>query len=140
MVSRLCKDLPVKPPVIAEKIWTITKTETTLIIRCNNVEVLNYLFADSFDTQCVTKFGGDVVGKIRFWKTDTASDFYRAVPDCPAFTIEGSIRGNWTASQIGTTATIECTANHILVGSATLTCQEDGSWSSDVPRCDHTIG
>ena len=72
-------DLPVQPPVEVDKIWTITKTETAIIITCNNVEVLNYLLADSSNSNCVTNWGGDVVEKIKFssdW--DTASDFYRA--------------------------------------------------------------
>ena len=56
--------------------------------------------------------------------------------NCPAFTVDDSTQGNWTASPTGTTATIECDPSHILVGSATLTCQQDGAWSSDVPQCE----
>eukprot|EP00116_Pleurobrachia_bachei_P013085 sb/3473347/ len=67
-------DLPVEPPVEVDKIWTITKTESALIIICNNVEVLNYLFADSSDSDCVPKMGGDVV--ISFYRKN--SYFYRA--------------------------------------------------------------
>eukprot|EP00116_Pleurobrachia_bachei_P008094 sb/3468356/ len=128
-------DLPVQPPVEVETIWTIAKTETALIITCNDVEVLNYLFADSSNSKCVSVVGGNVVNVISFTKHDTASTFYRAAK-CPAFTVEGSSQGYWPDSLIGTTATIECTTNHILVGNATLTCQEDLSWSSDKPRCD----
>eukprot|EP00116_Pleurobrachia_bachei_P011889 sb/3472151/ len=129
-------DLPVQPSEHVEKIWTFAKTETALIISCNDVGVLNYLFADSPYNDCVNRWGGDIVGMIWFDSdTDTASDFYRAV-HCPAFTVEGSTQGSWTDSPMGTTATIECAASHILVGSATLTCQEDRSWSSDNPQCD----
>ena len=59
--------------------------------------------------------------------------------ECPAFAVEGSTQESWTASPTGTTVTIECAADHILVGSATLTCQEGGSWSSDIPQC-HKLG
>ena len=55
---------------------------------------------------------------------------------CPAFTVEGSIQGSWAASPTGTTATIECAVTHSLVGTSTLTCQDDGSWSTDIPHCD----
>ena len=71
-------DLPVQPPVEVDKIWTITKTETAFIITCNNMEVLNYLFADSSRSDCVSKYVGDVVEEIRFYSGDTASDFYKA--------------------------------------------------------------
>ena len=72
------KDLPVQPPVEVEKIWTITKTETAFIITCNEVEVLNYLFADSSNNHCVSKWGGNVVERLFFSGGDKASDFYRA--------------------------------------------------------------
>eukprot|EP00116_Pleurobrachia_bachei_P007028 sb/3467290/ len=134
-------DLPVQPPADVEKIWTFTITKTALTITCNNVEVLNYLFADSSLSDCVTNLSSDGgVEKIMFSSTsDTASDFYRAgkAPvECPTFTVEGSTQGSWAASPTGTTATIQCAANHILVGNATLTCDDDGSWSSAEPSCD----
>ena len=65
-------------PAEVDKIWTITKTETALIITCNDVEVLNYLFADSSDSRCVPTWGDDVVEEIMFRRDDSASDFYRA--------------------------------------------------------------
>nr|AFK75465.1 putative secretory peptide-55 [Pleurobrachia bachei] len=57
-------ELPVQPPGEVEKIWTIAKTETAIIITCNGVEVLNYLFADSSMSDCVPRMdscraGGD---------------------------------------------------------------------------------
>ena len=73
-------DLPVQPPVEADKIWTFTKSETALIITCNNVEVLNYLFTDGSYNSCFPKWGVDVVEQILFHSTtDTASDFYNGV-------------------------------------------------------------
>ena len=75
---RAWTELPVQPPVEVDKIWTLTKTEIAIIITCNNVEVLNYLFADSGNSNCVPKWGGDVVEKIMFHTNDAASDFYRA--------------------------------------------------------------
>ena len=70
-------DLPVQPPVDVDKIWTITKTENAYIWTCNNVEVLNYLFAESYDSRCVWQ--GDIVDEIVFHpKRDSASDFFRA--------------------------------------------------------------
>ena len=72
-------DLRVQPPVEVDKIWTITKTETAVIITCNNVEVLNYLFADGSNSDCVKRWDGNVVEQILFDSSiDTASDFYRA--------------------------------------------------------------
>ena len=73
------RDLPVQPTVEVDMIWTYAKTDTAFIITCNGVEVLNYLFADSpISTDCVSRWGGDVVEEIEFHDTDTASDFYRA--------------------------------------------------------------
>ena len=54
---------------------------------------------------------------------------------CPAFTVDDSILGDWAASPRGTTTTIECADTYTLVGSAELTCEDDGSWSSAVPQC-----
>eukprot|EP00116_Pleurobrachia_bachei_P017962 sb/3478224/ len=69
-------DLPVQPPVEVDKIWTITKINTALIITCNGVEVLNYVFADSSNSDCVSRWGGSDVEQIFFYKRN--SYFYRA--------------------------------------------------------------
>ena len=72
-------DLPVQPGDEVDKIWKITKNTNALSIECNEVEVLNYTFSDSSDTDCVTKWGGDVM-KIKFTEHDTASDGYEKKP------------------------------------------------------------
>eukprot|EP00116_Pleurobrachia_bachei_P012651 sb/3472913/ len=73
------EDLLVQPTVEVEKILTIIKTKTALIIICNNVEVMNYLFADSSNGECVQTKQGDVVDQLKFSKQyDTSSDFYRS--------------------------------------------------------------
>ena len=69
---------PVQPPEAVDKTWTFRKTDTTLSIECNGVEVLNYQFSDSSDSDCLPKWGGDVVEKILIPNDDTASDFYRS--------------------------------------------------------------
>ena len=61
--------------------------------------------------------------------------YFHSAPECPDFTVEGSTQGNWAASSAGTTATIECATNYVLDGNSILTCDDDGSWSSDVPQC-----
>ena len=72
-------DLPVEPPTKVDKIWKIIKTETAIIITCNDVEVLKYLFADSPESGCVTRVGGGDLEQILFTSGyDTASDYYRA--------------------------------------------------------------
>ena len=71
---------PTQPPDKVDKIWTIRKTATTLNIEGNGVEVLDYHFSDSSKSECVPRWGGDVVGKIMFLSNDAASKNYRAMP------------------------------------------------------------
>ena len=77
--SPVYTDLPVQPPDEADKVWTFIKTASALIITCNDVELLNYEFANSEFSNCVPKWGGDTTDKILFSESfNTASDFYRA--------------------------------------------------------------
>eukprot|EP00116_Pleurobrachia_bachei_P011190 sb/3471452/ len=142
------KVLPVQPPVEVDRIWKITKTETALIITCNDVEVLNFLFADSSNSVCQT-LEGDVVDHIEFvYGTgsitvgDTASDFYnKAAPTaCPAFAVPESTQGSWDATEPGTNITISCNRRHVLIGGdAEISCQGDGTWNTSVDdlKCKH---
>ena len=65
------------------RIWTYTMTDTSLILACNGVEIVNYLFSESTRDECVSQWIRDA-GKIKFRSdsegTDTASDKYRAKP------------------------------------------------------------
>ena len=73
-------DLPTQPPDEVDKIWTFNKTSTALIISCNGVEVLNYVFSDTSNDDCVPRWSRDVE-KIQFAATsDTASDYYKQPP------------------------------------------------------------
>ena len=63
--------------------WTITKTETSVIVVCNGVEIVNYLLSESTRDNCVSRWSRDAV-KMKFISNnnsiDTASDEYRAKP------------------------------------------------------------
>ena len=74
--------LPVQLPEEVDKIWTIQKTATAFTIHCNGVQVLKYQFSDASyaGNTCVSVYGGDVVGGIKFNSNDDASDSYRAKP------------------------------------------------------------
>eukprot|EP00116_Pleurobrachia_bachei_P007674 sb/3467936/ len=73
-------ELPVQPPEEVDKVWKIRKNTTTLSIKCNGVEVLNYQFSDSSGTSCVSTWKKDVM-KIQFvLHHDTASDSYVEKP------------------------------------------------------------
>ena len=70
---------PVDLPTGQNKIWTITKTTTALKIECNDVVVLDYLYTEFINSDCVAKFSKDVE-KIWFTSSDDASDEYRQEP------------------------------------------------------------
>ena len=75
------KFFPVQPPEEVDKTWRIRKNTTTLSIDCNGMELLNYQFSDSNESECVPKWGGDVVDWIQFSKDkDSASDTYKSPP------------------------------------------------------------
>ena len=63
--------------------WTITKTETSVVLACNGVEIVNYLFSESTRDDCVSTWSSNAV-KMKFLSNsdgiDTASDKYREKP------------------------------------------------------------
>eukprot|EP00116_Pleurobrachia_bachei_P011858 sb/3472120/ len=126
---------PVQPPEEVDKIWTIRKTATTL----SNLTLphLQDLMVKSLSSQsaCVSKWGGDVVEKIKFASDDTASDSYRAKLVCPGFTVDGSVQGSWNDTDIGQTVNIECQKKYVRDGSHQRTCNTDGEWNINAPLC-----
>ena len=65
---------------------------------------------------------------------------YILTPACPAYAVEGSIVGKWSAAEAGNAITITCKHKHLLMGEdnlmigkeAVITCQDDGTWSDHV--------
>ena len=62
------------------KIWTITKYSTKVILHCNGVEIFNYKFSESTRAECQGIWSPEKTD-FQFGTTDTASDFYRVVPN-----------------------------------------------------------
>ena len=80
--------LPIQPPNDpVDKIWTFTKTSTAFIISCNGVELVNYKFNNSNNGNCLPAASRDVEF-IKFYSTDTSSNFYRSQP------LEGNNKSN----------------------------------------------
>ena len=75
-------DFPTTLPSETDKVWTITLTRSSgarsLVIHCNNKEVVNVVLSDS---ECSYSNWRDYwsrdVEKIMFYSSDTASDYYR---------------------------------------------------------------
>ena len=80
--SKSNSNFPTYLPSEVEKTWKIIITRTSeirLLIRCNNVEVVNVVISDSTcdDSNWSTFWNGDIE-KLKFPTWDSASDFYRA--------------------------------------------------------------
>ena len=55
---------------------------------------------------------------------------------CPEFKVENSTHESWgVTTAAGDKVTVTCQDNHVLEGNSELTCNSDGSWSSDPPKC-----
>lgn len=61
-------------PENVEKTWAFFKSNTTMTITCNGVEVLSLHF--NVSSKCSNALGGDVVDGIAFTKGDDASVSY----------------------------------------------------------------
>ena len=74
-------DFPTALPSETDKVWTITRSSDTrsVVIHCNNKEVLNVVLSDSTCSYSDWRehWSRDVE-KILFLLIDTASDYYRA--------------------------------------------------------------
>ena len=73
-------DFPTDLPTDNNKVWRITKSSdpAVIIIHCNDIEVLNFLFASQCPAANWEAFWKKDVNKIWFYQDNT--DFYRAVP------------------------------------------------------------
>ena len=72
-------DFPADLPTDNNKVWRITKSsDSGIIIHCNDIEVLNFLFASQCTDAIWEKFYKKDVNKIMFYQDH--ADFYRAVP------------------------------------------------------------
>eukprot|EP00116_Pleurobrachia_bachei_P004131 sb/3464393/ len=128
--------LPIQPAAEDPMIWTFYKTDDSFSIECNGVMLVSYTF-DSCQIGN-SNWKGDTIGKIGFSPThDTASNFYRAKPfNCSGFSIPGSTVENWDDHPLGTTVTVQCKENHVLLGNEVTTCLESGEWSEAIlPVC-----
>ena len=67
--------LPSHLPKERNKIWTISRTKEALTILCNEVEVLNMVYAE-FDKYCTRQWTTDSTA-IKFWSNDLASDYMK---------------------------------------------------------------
>ena len=60
-------------PPEQDKLWIITKTDKALVVTCNDVEVVNHVFADVPNDKCVPSWSQEA-GKVKFQKQDTGTD------------------------------------------------------------------
>ena len=63
-----------EPPAVISKTWTIWKTFETIIVKCNEVEVMRFVFPAG---SCKEQWGGDSVSDIHFGLHDNSSLQYR---------------------------------------------------------------
>ena len=67
---------PVTPPTGVKKTWDVTVTLEDVVIKCNAVEVLYFIFNDTFNNKCTSEVKGKKTTKIAFWNTDTATKMF----------------------------------------------------------------
>ena len=71
---------PVTPPTDVKKIWEVTFTTEDITIKCNSLEVLNFIFNNTYNHDCTTTVKEEVMTatKIKFLSDDTATEMFSA--------------------------------------------------------------
>ena len=118
------------PPPEINKIWTITKTSTSISIGCNGVQVLDFHFSDSQEASCDPNWS-QAVAKIVFWvgnqgDDDNASDGYRGIPKCVSLPEIPHLElktGELPVNQ-GSEVEVKCSAGYRLDGDDVITCNQ----------------
>ncbi|KAL5253100.1 hypothetical protein ACHWQZ_G015760 [Mnemiopsis leidyi] len=138
-------NFPTVLPIETNKVWTITLSrvsgEIRVVITCNTVEVLNVVLSSTTcsDSDWSTYWSRDVE-KIYFTSLDTASDYYRAAPDCTR------LNTKWTSTietttmfpvDPGTVVTVTCSnSDAVNGGSSEVTCTKGTDFTFSIePSC-----
>ena len=58
------------------KTWEITFTTEDLKIKCNTLEVLHFIFNDTYDDKCTVNVKGRKSTELKFRSTDTATKMF----------------------------------------------------------------
>eukprot|EP00116_Pleurobrachia_bachei_P003359 sb/3463621/ len=60
------------------------------------------------------------------------------VTKCPGFSVpnSGSYHGDQESVGVGKNVSVECDIGYELVGESNLTCLDDGTWDSEIPKCE----
>ena len=66
----------VPPPAEEKKIWQVTATAEHLKIKCNAVEVLHFIYNNTYQDRCIDEVKGKTPAKVSFFKGDTASKLF----------------------------------------------------------------
>ena len=69
---------PVTPPTGVKMTWEITVTTEDVKIKCNNLEVLHFIFNDTYrdDGVCTKHTQGKIANKVKFGINDTATKMF----------------------------------------------------------------
>ncbi|KAL5255425.1 hypothetical protein ACHWQZ_G010852 [Mnemiopsis leidyi] len=138
-------NFPTVLPTETNKVWTITLSrvsgEIRVVITCNTVEVLNVVLSSTTcsDSRWSFLWNRDVV-KIDFASYDTASDYYRAAPECTGLKTEWTSTIE-TTTQFpvlpGTVVTVTCSnSDAVNGGSSEVTCTKETDFTFSIePSC-----
>ena len=69
-------NFPVTPPTGANKTWEITVTPEDIKIKCNTLEVLHFIFNNTYNTDCTRSVKGRRAIEIAFGNIDTATKMF----------------------------------------------------------------
>ena len=130
------------PPSKTGKIWTITKSDTQLLIQCSGIQVLTMDFNSAPNGDCERKWPS-IIRKIRFSDKDTVSRCFRTVSTCSFEPENGDISVQPSPKLIpetvlpilpGAIVTLYCDHDWFkLNGDKELTCTESGSFKDFPP-------
>ena len=71
-----CLKFPVTPPTDVKKTWEITVTTEDIKIKCNSLQVLHFIFNNTYNANCIDKVKEKKAATVKIWNTDTATKMF----------------------------------------------------------------